>query len=83
MGLTIRPRVGQVLGLYHNNVFLGTIDVVKSNTGRGIALIANLPPSVGIDMNYKRIVPPPAPFGDFEPPEDWSVPNEASNDFDY
>lgn len=79
--LVIRPRVGQVLGLYHNNVFLGTIDVVQSKTGRGIALVANLPPSVGIDKNYKRYVAPDPPrtFGDFEPEDCPYVPYDADN----
>jgi hypothetical protein len=81
MGLTIRPRVGQVLGIYYNNQFLGTIDIVPSNTGRGIAMVANLPRELGIDINYKRVVTPPQVFGDHDPDEDWGhIPREACND---
>jgi len=80
MGLTIRPRVGQILGIYYNNQFLGTIDIVPSNTGRGIAMVANLPRELGIDINYKRVVTP-AVFGDHNPDEDWGhIPREACND---
>jgi hypothetical protein len=83
MGLTIRPRVGQVLGIYYNNQFLGTIDIVPSNTGRGIAMVANLPRELGIDINYKRVVTPPPTFGDHIPDDElWHVPKEAGNLYD-
>jgi len=83
VGLTIRPRTGQVMGIYYRGEFLGTIDVVPSTTGRGIALVANLPNELGIDLNYKRVVTPPPMFGDHDPDtEAWHVPKEAGNIYD-
>ena len=83
MGLTIRPRTGQVMGIYYKGEFLGTIDVVPSTTGIGIALVANLPRELGIALNYKRVVTPPPVFGDHDPEESWGhIPKEAGNLYD-
>lgn len=84
----VRPDAGSPIAFFdEEGELIGTIKLIPNPSGRGrIGIGLDFPKSIKIQTDYVsqqiRTVMQPITFGDFDPDE-YEVPNSASNDVDY